>query len=74
MIENVNQTVTVTLTQSGADTLNKRNKEMNEKFSMLNLRADYAADEDHRGQFWCLMGDFETHWIAGANAPFYNVR
>lgn len=68
-----NDTVHVTLTATGADTLNELNRKANTGFllrSTVRLRTDYAEGEVLRDQLWHIFKVFGDKLDLGLVVPF----
>ena len=68
-----NDTVHVTLTATGADTLNDLNKRANTGFllrSTVRFRTDYTEGEVYRDQLWHLFKVFGNKLDLGLVVPF----
>lgn len=74
IIFNMNKTVAVTLTQHGAEILNKSRaatKEGLPEAAQEWFKSDYKAGEEYRAQLWSLMQDFGAHIYLGmSQVPF----
>lgn len=66
--------VTVVLTQYGANVLNKQNKEHNDKFpNEKSLRTDHAAGELLSDHLFNIIDTFKEHFHIGRMACFKNI-
>ena len=71
-----NDTVNVTLTATGADTLNDLNKRANTGFllrSSVRFRTDYTEGEVYRDQLWHLFKVFGDKLDLGLVVPFTDL-
>jgi len=71
-----NDTVNVTLTATGAETLNDLNKRANTGFllrSTVRFRTDYTDGEVYRDQLWHLFKVFGDKLDLGLVAPFTDL-
>ena len=70
----LNDTVTVTLTHEGADFLNKRNNDLNEKFNDSLWWTGYKEGDDFQSQLYDIMHKFGPICQLGMRAAFKNLR
>ncbi|UVY46887.1 MAG: hypothetical protein [Bacteriophage sp.] len=69
----LNDTVEVTLTQDGADIINKINRNTLAYFPSLKIRTDYEAGDKYKEQLYELFHKFGVHCFPGANLVFTNI-
>ena len=71
---NINEYCSFTLTQTGAEILNKHNSESNARFEQLGidlrLKTNYKADDMFKDQLWSIMRLFGGDCDLGKEAPF----
>lgn len=71
---NINEYCSFTLTGTGAEILNKHNRESNKRFEQLGidlrLKTDYKAEDVFKDQFWSIMRLFGGDCELGKEAPF----
>lgn len=69
---NINDWWFVTLTEKGAETLNKLHRKYHEEYPglALGLRTDYKAGEEYKQQGWSMMQIFSEDIGLGLQAPF----
>lgn len=71
-----NDTVHVTLTATGADTLNDLNRKANTGFllrSTVRFRTDYTEGEVYRDQLWHIFKVFGDKLDLGLSVPFNDL-
>ena len=71
---NINEYCSFTLTATGANILNKNNRESNARFELigidLRLKTDYKAEDVFKDQFWSIMRLFGGDCALDKEAPF----
>lgn len=70
----LNDTVTVTLTNRGAEILNNRYKVICEEYPKAGFRCDYEEGEDHSCLLWEMISKFSGSCGLGQEAVFTNLR
>ncbi|WP_065218040.1 MULTISPECIES: hypothetical protein [Butyricimonas] len=66
--------VTVVLTQYGANVLNKQNKEYNDKFHKAEiLKTNYVAGDFLSDHLFCIIDTFKDHFHIVTKACFTNI-
>lgn len=70
---NLNDTVSVILTQYGADKVNKIYADMSERVPHFFPRLEYSEGDRYTTQLWVLFEDFgEDIYLSAVNLPFKN--
>lgn len=69
----LNDVVEVTLTQEGANIINKNNVATLSCFPSLELRTDYKNGDKYKTQLHDLFYKFGVHCCAGSNVIFTNL-
>ena len=69
----LNDTVEVTLTQEGANIINKINRDTLAYFPSLEIRTDYKEGDKYKEQLYELFYKFGVHCCPGSNLVFTNL-
>jgi len=75
---NINNTVKVKLSITGAKVINMKNSEYNKFFEdkgikdIKKLKEDYEAGDIYENQLWVIMNEFGPGFLVGGQAPFIN--
>lgn len=69
----LNDTVEVTLTQEGANIINKGNNASLSYFPSLELRTDYKEGDKYKAELHDLFYKFGVHCCPGADVLFTNL-
>lgn len=67
---NVNDKVSVKLTQKGVDILKRKREEINENLDIKLPEITLQAGDIYETQLWCLMNDFSEYLYNGCELPF----
>lgn len=70
----LNDTVTVTLTNRGAEILNRRARRSNKYFKTIISKDDYREGDNYTASLWTMFEDLGGERCAGSEAVFTNLR
>lgn len=70
----LNDQVTIVLTETGAKILNKHNIKMQQLSPTLNLDVVYKAGDVYRDQLWSLFNVFKEACCIGGTVIFTNLE
>lgn len=70
----LNDNVTVKLTEAGAKILNDQNIKLKQLFPKLYWKTNYKAEEFYSVQLWNLFNDFGKHCCCGGEVVFTNLE
>lgn len=70
----LNDQVTVKLTEAGAELLNRHNTTLKQSYPTLKLKTKYKAGEIYKAQLWSIFNDFGGDCFCGGTVVFTNLE